>query len=104
MNLDDSIVRLALALLFAGVGILASSYLSRSSGAIAWTVFALGIIGASGILSKVFAFGAYAFVLDSGLYALGLGILFGFIIRRQRSGPHVPGNDTETRGPRRSAP
>lgn len=88
MNLDDFVVRLALALLFAGAGVLASSYLSRSSGAIAWTVFAMGFIGASGIVSKVFTFGTFAPLIDSSLYGLGLGILLGFIIRKKRPGPH----------------
>jgi hypothetical protein len=85
MEITDSGIRLALTLVSATLGVMLASRLSRHATTLGWVIFVVGILAASGVLYRFIILGAYAPQLESSLNGFGLGLLFGFVVRGQRS-------------------
>jgi hypothetical protein len=85
MEITDSGLRLVLTLVFATLGVMLAGRLSRLATTLGWIIFVIGILAVSGILARLIMLGIYSVQIETALYGFGLGILFGFVIHRQRS-------------------
>jgi uncharacterized membrane protein AbrB (regulator of aidB expression) len=86
MTSSEIIIQLVFSILFAGAGVLISRTLPNPGSLMAWVVLVLGILLAANILPIVIGttVGQFGLYMGSSLHGLGIGILFGFILRKDQ--------------------